>query len=207
MFAGQNGNNTYTGNPSKTKFGPRIGAAYVLNAKTTLRGGWGMFYAPTFFGVDTATAPGYVNVTTYNPSNDGNATPATGLSNPFPTGVIAPAGNSLGALTSIGSTVSYVDQNRGAGLVQQFSFDIQRQLPWGIAAQVGYVGSRSRNLLMASTGTAYLAINQVAPQYYSRGLGADEFRGEPVLRDALRVGDSRRQDRHAGAAFAAVPGV
>jgi hypothetical protein len=184
MFAGQNGNNTYTGNPSKTKFGPRIGAAYVVDSKTTLRGGWGMFYAPTFFGVDTATAPGYVNVTTYNPSNDGNATPGAGLSNPFPSGVIAPAGNSLGALTSIGSTISYVDQNRGAGLVQQFSFDIQRQLPWGIAAQLGYVGSRSRNLLMASTGTAYLAINQVAPQYYSRGSAltssvANPFYGTP----------------------------
>jgi hypothetical protein len=169
QFAGQGGANTYTGNPPKYKFGPRVGAAYVLNPKTTIRGGWGIFWAPTFFGVDTATAPGYVNVTTYNPSNDGNATPGASLSNPFPTGVLQPVGNTLGALTSLGSTVSYVDQNRTAGMVQQFSFDIQRQLPWGIAAQIGYVGSRSRNLLMASTGTAYLPTNQVLPSFYSRG--------------------------------------
>ena len=169
MFAGQNGNPTQTGNPPKTKFGPRIGAAYQLNAKTTIRGGWGMFYAPTFFGVDTATAPGFVNTTTYNPSTDGNSTPAGSLSNPFPNGVQAPAGNTLGALTAIGSAVSYVDQNRSAGLVQQFSFDVQRQLPWGVALQVGYVGARSRNLLMASTGTAYLPLNQLSPSYYPRG--------------------------------------
>ena len=169
LFAGQNGNPTQTGSPSKTKFGPRIGAAFQLNSKTTLRAGWGMFYAPTFFGVDGVTAPGYVQTTTYNPSTDGNSTPASGLSNPFPTGVIQPAGNSLGALTALGSAFSYVDQNRAAGLVQQFSFDIQRQLPWGIAAQVGYVGSRSRNLLMASTATAYVPVNMVNPQNFSLG--------------------------------------
>src|SRR2546427_10460557 len=64
-FEGQNGNRTPSGNPLKDKFGPRIGLAYQLNSKTTLRAGWGIFYAPTFFGVDAATAPGYVQANTY----------------------------------------------------------------------------------------------------------------------------------------------
>jgi hypothetical protein len=127
-----------------------------------------MFYAPTYFGIDQETAPGFVPVTTYNPSNDGNGTPAGGLSNPFTQGVLQPTGSSLGASTALGSTFSFVDQNRTASLVQQFSFDVQRQLPWNVALQFGYVGSRSRNLLMASTATAYVPINQVDPALYSR---------------------------------------
>lgn len=168
-FAGQDGNRTTSGNPLKDKFGPRIGLAYQLNSKTTLRAGWGIFYAPTFFGVDSATAPGYVQVNNYVASNNGNQTPANSLSNPFPAGILQPAGSSLGALTAIGGTFTFVDQNRTSGLVNQFSADIQRELPFGIAAEIGYVGSRSHHLLPASTAAAALFINQVPEQYMSMG--------------------------------------
>ena len=169
-FAGNN-NPTTSGNPLKDKFGPRVGAAYQVTSKTTLRAGWGMFYAPTFFGVDATTAPGYVQTTTYVASNNGNQTPANSLSNPFPSGVIQPAGNSLGALTSIGSTFAYVDPNRTSGIVHQFSADLQQELPSGIALEVGYIGSRSYHLLGTSTGATALSINQLAPQYLSLGSG------------------------------------
>jgi len=85
--------------------------------------------------------------------------------------VIQPAGNALGALTSIGSTFAYVDQNRTSGIVHQFSADIQQELPFGIALEVGYIGSRSYHLLGTSTGTTALSINQLAPQYLSLGSG------------------------------------
>ena len=75
----------------------------------------GILHAPTFFGVDATTAPGYVQTNTYVASNNGNQTPANSLSNPFPTGIVQPAGNSAGPLTAIGSTFTFVDQNRTWG--------------------------------------------------------------------------------------------
>jgi hypothetical protein len=168
QFAGQNGNATTCCSPSKKKFGPRFGVAYQLNSKTTIRGGWGMFYAPTLFTNDASLAPGYTQTTTYVASNDGNVTPANNLSNPFPTGVLQPSGNSLGALTAIGSSFNFIDQHRTGGLVKQFSFDIQRELPYNIALELGYVGSRSSNL-QSGTGTGALDINQVPDQFLSLG--------------------------------------
>ena len=168
MFAGQNGNGTACCKPSKTKFGPRFGLAFQLTPKTTIRGGWGVFYAPTIFSSDANLAPGYTNSTTYVASNDGNATPANSLSNPFPGGIQQPSGNSLGALTAIGSSITTLDQNRTAGIVQQFSFDIQQQLPWGVALQVGYVGSRSSSL-QPSTGTGSYNINQLPGNFLAQG--------------------------------------
>src|SRR5262249_61093636 len=42
--AGRNGQKRF-GDIYKTNFGPRIGAAYQLDHRTVLRGGWGMYYS------------------------------------------------------------------------------------------------------------------------------------------------------------------
>ena len=160
-YAGVNGNPSSCCNPPGNKFGPRIGVAYSLDSKTVLRGGWGMFYAPTRFADDASLALGYTQTTPYVASTDGNATPANSLSNPFPSGIFQPVGNSQGALTGIGSSFNYLDQNRTSGLVYQFSFDIQRQLPYNIALELGYIGSRSSHLQTSSTATGNYDINQV----------------------------------------------
>jgi len=169
QYAGVGGNPTSCCNVPTTKFGPRVGAAYQLNGKTTLRAGWGLFYAPTIFSTDASIAPGYTQSTPYVASNDGNATPANSLSNPFPSGILQPVGHTLGALTAIGSTFNYLDQNRTAGRIQQFSVDIQRQLPFGIALEVGYIASRSSDLQPAPTGNGNMNINQVPDSALSLG--------------------------------------
>ena len=46
MYAGVNGNPTQCCALSNKKFGPRVGVAYALNSKTTIRGGYGLFWAP-----------------------------------------------------------------------------------------------------------------------------------------------------------------
>ncbi len=169
LIAGQSGNPTACCDALKDKFGPRAGLAYQINDKTTFRGGWGIFYAPVFYSLDSQFSPGLSQTTTYLASTDGNATAANSLSNPFPSGVIQPANIQRGVQQQLGSTVSYPDQNRTGGLIQQFSADLQRQLPWGIAAEIGYVGSRSSRLQFGSTGNAYLPINQVPTQFLSMG--------------------------------------
>ena len=168
-YAGQNGAPTTCCDVPKTKFGPRAGFAFHMLPKTTIRGGWGIFYAPTIFSTDGTIAPGYTQTTTYVASNNGNATPANSLLNPFPSGVLQPVGNTLGALTAIGSTFNYLDQNRTAGLVQQFSFDIQQELPFGFAGELAYIGSRSSHLQPSPTGNGNMNINQLPMAYLSMG--------------------------------------
>jgi hypothetical protein len=170
QYAGVGGNPTACCNPSGTKFGPRVGVAYALNNKTTIRGGWGIFYAPIRFADDASLALGYTQSTSYVASNNGNANPANSLTNPYPGGVLQPVGNSLGALTGIGSNFNFLDQNRTSGKVYQYSVDVQRELPGSIALELGYIGSSSSHLQTASTGTGNYNINQVPDS--ALGLGS-----------------------------------
>jgi hypothetical protein len=169
QYAGQNGNPTSCCNVPSSKFGPRVGFAWQVMPKTTVRGGFGLFYTPTIFSTDGTIAPGYTQSTTYVASNNGNVLPANSLSNPFPSGVLQPVANTLGGLTAIGSTFNFLDQNRTAGLVQQFSFDVQQELWHGIALEVGYIGSRSRHLQPSPTGNGNMDINQLNPSLLSLG--------------------------------------
>ena len=169
LFAGVNGAPTSCCNPSSKKFAPRVGFAYQWNSKTTLRGGYGTFYAPTRYTGDATFAPGFTQTTPYVASNDGGYTPAASLSNPYPGGILKPVGASLGGLTGIGQNLNYLDQNRGSGLVHQFSADVQREVPGHIALQLGYVGSRSHHLQTSSVSNGLINVNQVPTAYLSLG--------------------------------------
>ena len=165
-FAGVNGNSIHVSNPNLNKLAPRIGLAWQVAPKTTIRGGYGMFWAPQFAIGTPYNPPGYTATSTYVASNDGNATPANSLTNPFPGGLARPTGNSLGDLTGIGQSLSIIDQNARSPRVQQYSFDIQRELPFGVAMEVGYVGSHSTHLTQA---TANININALNPALLSQG--------------------------------------
>ena len=164
QFAGVNGNPISTGNPNLNKFGPRIGAAWQLNSKTTIRGGYGLFWAPQAAIGTPYNPPGYTATSTYVASNDGNATPANNLTNPFPTGVGKPTGNSLGDVTGVGQSLSILDPDSKSPRVHQYSFDVQRQLPFGVAIELGFVGSHSSHLTQA---TANININALNPSLLS----------------------------------------
>ncbi len=169
QFAGINGAPNSCCSPSHTKFGPRFGSAYQLDAKTTLRAGIGIFYAPTVFSYNDS-APGFTQSTTYVASNDGNSHPANSLSNPFPTGIVQPSGNTLGAATALGSTFSFLDPNKaGGGTVYQYSADIQRELGKGMMFEIGYVGSRSNGLTPYPTSNGVIPINQLTPAQAALG--------------------------------------
>ncbi len=168
-FAGQNGAPTSIGHPNWSKWGPRAGIAWQVNSKTVVRGGYGLFWAPPFgIGAPIQTA-GYYATTTNTFTTNGYATPDASLSNPFPNGLNKPAGNTLGALAGVGQSIGFADPSSRSPRVQQFSFDIQRDLPGGIALEVGYVGSRSSHL---TTMTGNFNINALNPSYFSLGYDA-----------------------------------
>jgi hypothetical protein len=172
IFAGVNGAPAQQIEPQKNKFGPRIGFAYTWNDKTTIRGGYGILWAPAIFSlgptVDGYGALGFSAITNMVTSLDGGLTPANYLSNPFPSGLLKPTGSSLGLLTQAGQNVSFIDQTRKAAYMQQYSLDIQRELPGNIALTVGYVGSRGTNLQIGGINNGGININQLPTQYLSR---------------------------------------
>jgi hypothetical protein len=163
-YAGKNGYGTQANGPTKLKFSPRVGAAYSLNSKTTIRGGYGIFWAPYTFSL--VNPLGYTFATPYVASNDGNVTPANSLSNPFPGGVQQPVGNGAGLLAGLGNTFSFFSPSTPSTRVHQFSLDVQRELPGGLVLAAGYVGSITHNLIQ---GTPLVNINQLPDASLSLG--------------------------------------
>ena len=145
-YAGVNGNPTQTGNPLALKLAPRIGVAYQVDSKTVVRGGYGIYWVPTFFSYQNAI--GYSQTTSIVTSLNNNFTPAASITNPYPSGLLQPTGNSLGALSGIGQAITIFDpQTRSAGYVQEYSLEVQREVPAGFVLSVGALGSHSLHLL------------------------------------------------------------
>jgi hypothetical protein len=112
-------------------------------------------------------------------SNDGNISFAGNtLSNPYPQGILTPTGSSLGLSTFLGQSVSTVDLNRVIPKVHQFSFGIQRQLPFRTVLEVSYVGSRSRQLDVSHQ------INAVTMEQLLQ-YGGNTVAGVPNLADSV----------------------
>jgi len=164
------------GDPTPNKMGPRFGIAYKLDSKTVLRGGYGIFWAPQFaLGSPIATV-GYNQTTSPNASVDNNQTPALNLTNAFTSGILQPVGNTLGNLTGIGQSFSLVDPTAKSPYVQQYSLDVQRELPGGIATEIGFVGSKSSHL---TTGTASINLNALNPSLLSEGTALTQSVANP----------------------------
>jgi hypothetical protein len=188
MYAGQNGYPTHQGK-SLNGLAPRGGLAWSLTSQDVIRGGYGFYWAPMQFSGVGETAMGrlgYTATTTYLSSTDGNRTPANALSNPFPAGITPPQGNAVGLATGAGGVIDFVDQNSQAGRVQQYSADYTHEFKNGIAASIGYSGSRSDRMPLGGTVDATININQIDSQYLSLGsalldLVPNPFAGNPAF--------------------------
>lgn len=128
--------------PDKTNFGPRLGFAYSLNDRTVVRGGYGIYYAPVVyndFGNTGALgfSPGSVNI---NGGLDAGIT----LENYPNIPAANPTDQAVGQLDR--TDLDFFDKNFKAGRTVQYSLDIQRQLPYKLAIQVGFTGSKGTRL-------------------------------------------------------------
>ena len=111
----------------KGMFQPRVGFAYVMNDKTIMRGGYGIYYLNV---VGFSSSNGFSIPTVPVTSLDGNRTPTYALSNPFPQGLQQAPGASGGLDTFLGRTLSFSNPNFVNPYVHQFSYGFQRLLPW-----------------------------------------------------------------------------
>jgi trimeric autotransporter adhesin len=170
MYAGVDGNKTYQGNAPKVKWSPRVGAVYSFTPQTVIRGGYGLYWAPFNYPIPSTSGNNYGQVGySQNTILTTSRSNPTTLTNPFPTGIAQPTGNSLRALTNLNSNISYVDQNRTAPRVQQFSVDVQHELGRAWAMTVSYIGARGDHLSLSGSEDIGININQLDPKYLALG--------------------------------------
>lgn len=143
-FVGANGVGRRLQKAQHLNFDPRFGFAYRINDHTVVRGGFGIFHAPP---VDLAnSSQGYAAVTTSNPTLADGVTPQFNLSDPFPNGLTQPTGNTLGLNTFLGQNIAGSERQQHISYSEQWSVDVQRQLPGNFVVTAGYVGNNGLHL-------------------------------------------------------------
>ncbi len=152
-FAGMNGNPRTEFDTYRGQIGPRFGFAYNVMNRTTLRGGYGIYYEPSDVGVvGNAVSGGFLgNDPVTNGVNNVPASPWLPLEflrNPFPFGIQQATGSSQGSSTMLGQALSGIPVRSLNQVPQEqaWSFDIQRQLPGSILLDAAYVGRKGTHL-------------------------------------------------------------
>ncbi len=156
-------------------FEPRVGVAYEVLPKTVIRFGYGISheFLPGLGGVGTGTpmpsgSPINTATTAMVTSLNGGQTPANLLGNPFPNGVIPPAGRNPAFLAKLeGTSITGPVADTPLPYVQQWNFDIQREIWGGGLIDLGYAGSKGTHLPRG--GLANTPLDQLPDQYDSMG--------------------------------------
>ena len=143
-FVGVNGAGTRLQKTQTLNFDPRAGFAYHADEDTVIRGGFGIFHAPPPSLANASE--GFAAVTTSNAALANGVTPQFNLSDPFPQGLTQPSGSSLGLNTLLGQNISGIPRQQNISYSEQWSLDVQRQLPGNFVVTVGYVGNNGLHL-------------------------------------------------------------
>ena len=148
-------------NTNYKNFAPRIGFAYQVMPKLVMRGGYGVFYPPSYRG--TGPAPGFSSSTPYTAAN-AFGLPVNTLSTAFSSGLVPITGSSSGGLTNVGFSVSAVSPTRKTQLVQQWMYGVQFAPTPNDVIDVTYVGNHGTHVVDGG-----LNLNQLDPKYFSMG--------------------------------------
>jgi hypothetical protein len=153
LLAGRGGNSRSLMNTRSDDFGPRVGFAYLLNPKTVVRGGYGVFYSPENDGREdflTQNAPFADQFVYTNYWYDGppyqyvldTGVPRNTTINAPSSGIINPSTLPDGSL----ETTYSVDPHIKTGTSQLFNFAVQRMIGKDVTLDVSYVGTLGHNL-------------------------------------------------------------
>jgi hypothetical protein len=165
-FAGDGGRGFWA--PDTNNIQPRLGAAFQIDDKTVLRGGFGIYSSP--FVIAGVRQAGFSQATPIVPTLDNGLTFTGTLATPFPTGVLDPPGNTLGPNTFVGRQLdrfAYVEGVRNEQNAR-WALTVQRELPGQWLLEVGYVGSRGYDLIVEQND------NTLPRQYLSTAPARDQ---------------------------------
>jgi len=142
LFAGVNGQSRGIYQTDWTQVQPRVGFAYKLGPNTVFRGGGGRFSQASF---DTGGQNGFSRSTGLTATTDNYFTPYDTLDNPFRNGILAPTGSSLGALTNLGSGVTWNNQDPRRFYSWEYSAHLQHQIKSWLL-ELGYTHNKTYNI-------------------------------------------------------------
>jgi hypothetical protein len=156
---------------------PRLSAAWQLNPKTVLRGGYGLFY-DTFNALNfTPNQSGYSRSTFPVLTNDFGVNwligdPRAGIApttDPFPiradgTRFDEPFGNALGAMAIAGQSLTYTAYDTKRARQQRWRIGIQQQLGANHVIEAAYAGSYSDRVYVNRP------LNPLPERYWADGL-------------------------------------
>jgi hypothetical protein len=159
--------------PSSTfasEFAPRFGLAYILSPRTVLRGGYGIFWLANNLSITNGNGnnPAYSVSTPFLSSIDGGITPAGRLSDPFPSGFLNPPGNAAGPDTLIGQSIGNYMEGIKPGYMQQWNFNIQREIGSGLVVDAAYAGSKGSRLPHG------IGLNQLPNEFLTLGAALND---------------------------------
>jgi hypothetical protein len=139
--------------PDSNNFGPRFGFAFKAAPQWVVRGGFGIFFAPqSGDGISPSdVATGFL-ATTSLAGFGADRRPLVTLSDPFPQGLVAPTGNTLGLATNVGAGITSALHNNRVGYVEQWNLNIQRMLGGRTVVEAGYIGSHGVKLFGPNVG-------------------------------------------------------
>jgi hypothetical protein len=126
-------------------FSPRLGVAYRATETTVIRGGFGISYDPyplAFIRDILGNYPSSINLSIAGANSFQYASPlAAGIP---PIAVPDVSSGSIPIPTNV--TARALDQQPKRGYTRSFNITVQKELGWGFAGQVGYVGTRQRDI-------------------------------------------------------------
>ncbi|MGD0775820.1 MAG: carboxypeptidase regulatory-like domain-containing protein [Candidatus Solibacter sp.] len=154
--------------PPKVLLEPRLGMALRVNDKTAIRAGWARYVVPaTLTNGFGSTLLGSVDYSGFSAITNSIAAiqgvPQETLSNPFPTGLVPPAGKSFGTYTNMGNSALWYDPNFKPQTDDRLNISVQRQLPSHMVLDVTYYVQLGRNV--PYTLNVNLADPSIAYQY------------------------------------------
>jgi hypothetical protein len=154
VLPNQNGAPRSTLKTNYDNFGPRLGFAYILDDKTSVRGAYGIFYSLDRGGIDrqlTENPPAVV--TEFRFGFDGCIPGAcVRLSDPIP---LPTAVDPKNPVLPLGSALVYIPRNSKNTKVQQWNVSVQRELLPNTSAMLAYVGTRASNLAAMITSAGF----------------------------------------------------
>ena len=145
-FPGVNGQPRGLWTSDKNNFAPRFGLAYQASRRMVVRSGYGIFYG--LMGIDRldVNQGGFNQITPLVASLDSGVTFRADLSNPFPDGIQAASGASLGLLTQLGKGATFFHEYPLNHYMQRWTFSIQREVGFRTLIETTYVGNRGTHL-------------------------------------------------------------
>ena len=163
---------------------PRIGFALQLAPQTILRGGYGFFFNTLGVNTSVPLQTGFAQSTPIQASLDNGQTYRATTANPFPTGLLAPAGPGGGLATNLGQSLTTYYYPNKQGYAQRWSLGLQHILPAQLLLDASYVANRGTRLdvtrQLNATPAEYLSRSPVRDQpqidYLSRQF-PNPFRG------------------------------